>query len=103
MLNKQELERMRTHMPEREYRQEILAEFVTGEGAVFRDVTAVATAAAEFEGARGVAYVIGVDLARRGNIRLIDRGEGIVDAYLARTSAGRRTDRYRNHDIGDHE
>lgn len=63
-LSKPELERLREHMPERQYRQEILAEFVTGEGAIFRGVAAIATATPESEGARGASYVIGVDLAR---------------------------------------
>jgi phage terminase large subunit-like protein len=63
-LNSQELERLKRHMPDREYRQEILAEFITGEGAVFRELETITTAAAESEGARGVPYVIGVDLAR---------------------------------------
>jgi phage terminase large subunit-like protein len=63
-LDARELARLREHMPERQYRQEILAEFVTGEGAVFRDVESVATADPESEAEPGVEYVIGVDLAR---------------------------------------
>ncbi len=66
-LNREELERLRSHMPEREYRQEILAEFVTGEGAVFRDVAGIATAEREDSPQEGVPYVIGVDLARYGD------------------------------------
>ena len=38
-------------------------------------------------------------LAKRGNIRLIDRGDGSVDAFLTRTSVGQRTDHYRNYDV----
>jgi hypothetical protein len=52
---------------------------------------------------QGSSWAEDARIGKRGNIRLIDRGGGVVDAYLARTSAGRRTDRYRNHDIGDHE
>lgn len=66
-LNRAELERMRAHMPEREYRQEILAEFVTGEGAVFRAVEEIATAEPETAPQPGVPYVMGVDLARTGD------------------------------------
>jgi hypothetical protein len=58
------LDELKRNMPERDYRQEILAEFVPGEGAVFRGVREVATAAPEPEGRAGVAYAIGVDLAR---------------------------------------
>ena len=66
-LDAAELARLREHMPERKYRQEILAEFVTGDGAVFRDVAALATAQPESEGEPGAVYVIGVDLARYGD------------------------------------
>jgi hypothetical protein len=67
LLSKDELARLREHMPEREYRQEILAEFLEGEGAVFRDVASIATAKPETEGHPGVKYCIGVDLARYGD------------------------------------
>ena len=37
-------------------------------------------------------------LAKQGNIRLVDKSDGRIDAFLTRTSAGLRTDKYRNHD-----
>lgn len=37
-------------------------------------------------------------LAKQGNIRLVDKSDGRIDAYLTRTSAGLRTDKYRNYD-----
>ena len=63
-LDREEIERQRRDMPEREYRQEILAEFVSGLGAVFRDVDKIATAVPEDGPEFGAPYVMGVDLAR---------------------------------------
>ena len=57
------LEALRQTMPERVYRQEILAEFLEGEDAVFRDVQSIATASEEGP-LPGVRYAMGVDLAR---------------------------------------
>ena len=36
-------------------------------------------------------------LAKQGNVRLWDNGDGTLEAFIARTSAGYRTDRYRNY------
>jgi hypothetical protein len=58
------LERVQRQMPERTYRQEILAEFVDDEGRVFRDPEACATAPEEPAPQPGAAYVIGIDLGR---------------------------------------
>lgn len=57
----------RAHMPESLYRQEILAEFLEGEGQVFRDIRAAASLASYLpqppDGQRG-RYVIGADVAK---------------------------------------
>ena len=58
------VERMREQMPERAFRQEILAEFVDDAGAVFHDVERAATAAPEAAPDPQGRYVLGVDLAR---------------------------------------
>jgi len=62
-----ELERLRAHMPERVYRQEILAEFVAGAGTVFRHGPALAGAEPEAAPNPAAPYVLGVDLARYGD------------------------------------
>ncbi|MCZ6843437.1 MAG: hypothetical protein O7G32_11480 [SAR324 cluster bacterium] len=64
LLSEKELEYQREHMPEREYRQEILAEFVEGGGAVFRGMEHIVRATAEEQARSGAVYVMGVDLAR---------------------------------------
>lgn len=81
-LNAAELERLRAHMPDRQFRQEILAEFVMGEGAVFRDVPSIATAQPETEGERGVVYTIGVDLARYSDFTVAWVGRGDMRAAV---------------------
>ena len=48
---------------------------------------------------QGSSWIEDARIAKQGNIRLFDRGGGVADAFLARTTAGPRTDRYRNHDI----
>jgi phage terminase large subunit-like protein len=58
------LARMQRVMPDRVWRQEILAEFVDDEGAVFRDVERRADVAPEPAPQPGAPYVIGVDLGR---------------------------------------
>ena len=88
MLNPQELEYMKDHMPERTYRQEILAEFVEGEGAVFRGVERMARAEPEQEARPGAPYVMGVDLARY-------RDYTVVWVGRADTCAGVYCDRFR--------
>ena len=37
-------------------------------------------------------------IAKQGNVRLLPRTDGSLDAFVNRTSAGPRTDRYRNFD-----
>ncbi|MDH4246783.1 MAG: hypothetical protein OEW39_03100, partial [Deltaproteobacteria bacterium] len=65
LLNADYLEGLKSTMTERAYRQEILAEFVSGEDAVFRDLSELFTALPESAPHPGAPYVIGVDLARR--------------------------------------
>lgn len=64
LVNRAELERMKSHMPERNWRQEILAEFIEGEGAIFRNLENLPKATPEKKAQAGAEYVIGVDLAR---------------------------------------
>jgi len=55
----------RANMPDALFRQEIMAEFVEGEGAVFRHVIDRATVTRWYDGPRdGCQYVIGCDLAK---------------------------------------
>ncbi|MDH4225853.1 MAG: hypothetical protein OEW12_09425 [Deltaproteobacteria bacterium] len=70
-INRQELDRQRLCMPEREYRQEILAEFVEQEGAVFKGVDKIAIAQPEPCPVPSAPYVLGVDLARYGDYTVI--------------------------------
>jgi Terminase large subunit, T4likevirus-type, N-terminal len=63
-LSKAWLERIERQMPERAYRQEILAEFIDDAGTVFRDVEARADALPEAAPDPAAPYVIGADLAR---------------------------------------
>ena len=64
LLDPRALEALEGGMPGRVYRQEILAEFLPGEGAVFRDVERIATAEPETVPDPTAPYVLGVDLAR---------------------------------------
>lgn len=61
-----EIEHLGKHLPERVYRQEILAEFLDDAGGVFRGVSdAVDVGRSDSIGAEpGLGYTIGVDLAR---------------------------------------
>ncbi|HEX7927648.1 MAG TPA: hypothetical protein VF678_08655, partial [bacterium] len=63
-LSATQLDDLRRTMPERAYRQEILAEFVDDASQVFRNVESAATATEEQRGRPGTDYVLGVDLAR---------------------------------------
>ena len=60
-----EFEAMRETMPERVYRQEILAEFMEDGIGVFRGVLKAATAKRESAPLPGHHYIMGVDLARK--------------------------------------
>lgn len=90
--------RVKRQMPERAWRQEILAEFVDDEGTVFHDVERCATAQPEAAPEPGAPYVIGIDLGRQGNIALLPGAAGSVDAFVVHMSVGPRTDRFRNYD-----
>ena len=59
-----EIEAARADMSDASFRQEFLAEFISWEGAVFRNITACATAPMDAEPERGHEYVIGVDWGR---------------------------------------
>jgi hypothetical protein len=61
VLAQSEIDEMRRAMPERVFRQEILAEFLEDGGGVFRRVSEAATATALERGEAGGQYVIGVD------------------------------------------
>jgi hypothetical protein len=60
-----EVEDMRRTMPERVYRQEVLAEFMESGGGVFRNVRAAATAPAQEAAVDGHEYVLGVDWGKQ--------------------------------------
>ena len=66
-----EIERLFAVMPERSFRQEVLAEFIESNGSVFRRVMDAATATPQEQGQRGRAYVAGVDLARKVDFTVI--------------------------------
>ncbi len=87
-LDRRELQRFKEHMPEHVYRQEILAEFVAADGAVFRNVDTVANAVEETAPAPGAAYVLGVDLARYGDFTVawVGRPELRAAVYCDRFS-----------------
>lgn len=59
-----EIEHLWKTMPERVFRQEILAEFVEEGGGVFRGVRRLATAQPQTQAIDGHAYIIGVDWGR---------------------------------------
>ena len=61
VLAQSEIDEMRRAMPERVFRQEILAEFLDDGGGVFRRVSEAATATALDRGEAGGQYVVGVD------------------------------------------
>lgn len=74
-----ELERIRLQTPERIWRAEYLAEFVTDSGRVFRNFKACAVAEPRTSPRPNTAYVAGVDWGREGDytvIVVIDVGRG---------------------------
>jgi hypothetical protein len=83
LLNRETLEWQRTQMPERAYRQEIEAEFVEGQGTVFREVERIARARPESQAEPGVPYVLGVDLARYRDYTVIWVGRADVGAGVS--------------------
>jgi hypothetical protein len=46
----------------------------------------------------GSSWLIDGRLSKKGNVRLMDNGDGTVEAFTARITAGTRTDRHRNFD-----
>lgn len=66
-----EIESMRAAMPDRVFRQEILAEFITDAGSVFRRVMAAATAIEQERAVRGHQYIFGVDWAKYSDFTVI--------------------------------
>ena len=56
-----EIEALRRSLPERVFRQEVLAEFLEDAGGVFRGVVGAATAARRESGESGHQYVVGAD------------------------------------------
>jgi len=83
-----ELDAMRLTMPERVYRQEILAEFLEDAGGVFRGVAATATAVEQTEARQGHSYVIACDWGRSDDYTVFavmdEREQSLV--YLDRFS-----------------
>lgn len=73
-----EVEAMRRDMPERIYRQEVLAEFIPDAGAVFRGVMDAATAAEQEQATPGHEYVIGVDWGKLEDFTVIT----VIDTTL---------------------
>jgi hypothetical protein len=70
-LDPRELEEAKHDMPERLYRQEYLAEFLSDEEAVFRYVEEAATATEHYMPIPGHTYVFGVDYARTFDFSVI--------------------------------
>ena len=64
IVNKSYVEEMRKRMPEQLFRQEILAEFIDDAG-FFKNLETLVGAPREVEGASGIEYVIGLDLAKQ--------------------------------------
>ena len=63
-LDPAELDELRSQLTEREYLQEILAQFISEEGAVFRNVSAAVSDELHYEPDPDLNYVIGVDWGR---------------------------------------
>jgi len=47
----------------------------------------------------GSSWILDTQATKRGNVRLVERGDGTTDAYISRAINGQRTDRYRREDI----
>ncbi len=70
-----EIERLWATMPERTFRQEILAEFIEGEGSVFRNIAACTNAPEGTPGQHaGHTIVAGLDLAKQNDFTAISIG-----------------------------
>lgn len=70
-INDSEIEAMRETMPDRAFRQEILAEFIDDAGGVFRRVAEAATAVPQSAAQPGHQYVFGVDWAQQYDFTVI--------------------------------
>ena len=73
-----EARRMWRTMPERVFRQEILAEFIDDTGGIFRGVRACATAIEQKAPVEGHEYVFGVDWGKSNDFTVIT----VIDADL---------------------
>jgi phage terminase large subunit-like protein len=83
-----EVEAMRRDMPERIYRQEVLAEFIPDAGAIFRGVVDAATATEQEQPIADHEYVIGVDWGKLEDFTVftvIDATTGAM-AYVERSN-----------------
>jgi hypothetical protein len=67
IISAEEIESMREEMTDRAFRQEVLAEFLSDGGGVFRGVRECATAEVQEFPVDGHSYVIGVDWGRKDN------------------------------------
>lgn len=74
---KEELDQLKVNMPERSYRQEILAEFLEDGGGIFRNVQRSATAEIREAGIPGRQYAIGVDWGRSNDATVFS----VVDCH----------------------
>lgn len=97
-LNPKELKEMKKHMPDQVYRQEVLAEFMEGDNAVFRDVEQVVLDKPPEAPIPGAAYIMGVDLARHQDYTVIwvgrfDTLTAIRCERFTRISWGRQVER----------
>ena len=81
VLAQSEIDEMRRAMPERVFRQEILAEFLDDGGGVFRRVSEAATATALERGEAGGQYVVGVDWGKLNDWTVVT----VLDADSRRT------------------
>ena len=66
-----EIEKLYRQMPERYFRQEILAEFIEDTGGVFRGIQAAATAERQTEAQEGGDYLFGVDWGKHTDFTVI--------------------------------
>lgn len=78
-----EIEAMRIDMSDRRYLQEVEAEFMTSEGAVFRRVHECATAVPQERAIAGHQYVMGIDWAREVDFTVITVIDSTLGAQVA--------------------
>ena len=81
----EEIERLYETMPERTFRQEILAEFIEGEGAVFRNIAACMNAQATTpEVHKNHSVIAGVDWGKQSDFTAVSVGCATCRQELAR-------------------